>query len=107
MQGWRIVVIYTADREKKLTAESFFQIRYIANVHAGAAQGKHICVVVCDVGTRYVQRESGPFYIESGNRVVPRKYFRPRIYDSGTFYIIKKENDHERKAATNQRTCDR
>lgn len=28
MQGWRIVVIYTADREKKLTAESFFQIRY-------------------------------------------------------------------------------
>ena len=27
MQGWRIVVIYTADREKKLTAESFFQIK--------------------------------------------------------------------------------
>ena len=48
MQGWRIVVIYTADREKKLTAESFFQIRYIANVHAGAAQGKRMCVVVCD-----------------------------------------------------------
>ena len=27
MQGWRIVVIYTADREKKLTAESFFQFK--------------------------------------------------------------------------------
>lgn len=48
MQGWRIVVAYTADREKKLTAESFFQIRYTMNFHAGAAQGKRICVVVCD-----------------------------------------------------------
>ena len=29
MRRWRIVVAYTADREKKLTAESFFQKRYV------------------------------------------------------------------------------
>lgn len=107
MQGWRIVVIYTADREKKLTAESFFQIRYIANVHAGAAQVKRMCVVVCDAAHVTCKECPVLFFKESENRVVPRKYFRPRIYDSGTFYIIKKENDHERKAAKNQRTRDR
>ena len=41
MQGWRIVVAYTADREKKLTAESFFQKRYVIKFtpeqHRGSA----------------------------------------------------------------------
>ena len=70
MRGWRTVAAYTADREKKLTAESFFQIRYEdasghgvvgkqqGEFHAGAAQGKRESVVVCDVGTRYVHRVS-------------------------------------------------
>lgn len=55
MQGWRRVVGYTADREKELTAESFFQDRYhdtadaVTKFHAGAAQGKRSRVVVCDV----------------------------------------------------------
>ena len=87
MQGWRIVVIYTADREKKLTAESFFQIRYIANVHAGAAQVKRMCVVVCDAGTRYVHRVSDLF-LRSENRVVPRKSFRPRIHSPGILFVF-------------------
>ncbi|MEY8331544.1 hypothetical protein AALB53_00195 [Lachnospiraceae bacterium 47-T17] len=69
MRGWRTVAAYTADREKELTAESFFQIRYEdasghavteqeGEFHAGAAQGKRGSVVVCDAGTRYVQRVS-------------------------------------------------
>ena len=67
MQGRRIVVVYTADREKELTAESSFQIWYVTNFHAGAAQGKRGCVVVCDVRTRYVQRVSGSITVDVFN----------------------------------------
>ena len=108
MQGWRIVVIYTADREKKLTAESFFQIRYITNFHAGAAQGKRMCVVVCDAAHVTCKecpvlflwnRETGWY---RGNSFVPGFLSWDFFYDQN-----KKENEHERKAAKNQRTRDR
>lgn len=95
MQGWRRVVGYTADREKELTAESFFQDRYhdtayaVTKFHAGAAQGKRSCVVVCDVA-HVTCRVSDPCRRaqRSGNRVVPRKLFRPRvILTLGFFYF--------------------
>ena len=77
MQGWRIVVIYTADREKKLTAESFFQIKVYDQIHAGAAQGKRGCVVVCDAA-HVTCKESPVLFISNreigwyrGNSFVP------------------------------------
>ena len=49
MQGWRIVVIYTADREKKLTAESFFQIKVYHEFSRRSSTGEAHIEVVCDV----------------------------------------------------------
>ena len=44
MHGWRIVVVYTADREKKLTAESFFQILVSNEFSRRSSTGEaHLC----------------------------------------------------------------
>ena len=109
MQGWRIVVIYTADREKKLTAESFFQIRYIANVHAGAAQGKRMCVVVCDAAHVTCKECPVLFLQRIGKSGGTAEIVSSQDNSPGTFFTnkMKKENDHERKAAKNQGTRDR
>ena len=80
MQWWRTVAAYTADREKELTAESPFQIWYVTNFHAGAAQGKRMCVVVCDAGTRYVQRVSGLFAWHKGRKI---GWYRGNIFVPG------------------------
>ncbi len=108
MQGWRIVVIYTADREKKLTAESFFQIRYITNFHAGAAQGKRMCVVVCDAA-HVTCKECPVLFYGIGKPGGTAEKVSSQDFCPGTFFYDqnKKENDHERKAAKNQRTRNR
>ena len=101
MQRWRIVVAYIADREKELTAESPFQIWYVTNFHAGAAQGKHICVVVCDAGTRYVQRVSGLFCVKTGWKIgwYRGNIFVPGFIVLGLFCICSESGMSKRKAA--------
>ena len=88
MQGWRIVVIYTADREKKLTAESFFQIRYITNFNAGAAQGKRMCVVVCDAA-HVTCKECPVLFYGTGKPGGTAEIVSSQDFCPGTFFTIK------------------